>query len=59
MRPSLISFLLIPLAVGCGDREEKPVPAEDERIEGSEAGDCSDGADNDLDGIFDCDEAEC
>ena len=56
MRLTLISLLMIPLAVGCGDSEKLE---EDERIEGSEGGDCSDGADNDLDGIFDCDEAEC
>lgn len=30
-----------------------------ERVEGSEAGDCSDGADNDMDGAFDCDDDGC
>ncbi len=30
-----------------------------ERIEGSEPGDCSDGADNDIDGAFDCDDDGC
>jgi hypothetical protein len=49
-------MLAIPLAVGCGDSDK---PEEDERIEGTEAGDCSDGSDNDLDGLFDCEEAEC
>ncbi len=27
--------------------------------EGDDAGECSDGADNDLDGLFDCDDDEC
>ena len=30
-----------------------------ERIEGSEVGDCTDGADNDMDGSFDCDDSSC
>ena len=59
MRLALISLLMIPLAVGCGDGDEESAATPDERIEGTEAGDCSDGSDNDLDGIFDCDEAEC
>ena len=52
MRGLLSLMLAIPLVVGCGDvgGDDKP----DERIEGTEAGDCSDGSDNDLDGIFDC-----
>ena len=51
MRLALISLLMIPLAVGCGDGDDEEKPGE--RIEGTEAGDCSDGSDNDLDGIFD------
>ena len=31
----------------------------EEEIEGDEAGECSDGADNDQDGLFDCDDAGC
>lgn len=31
----------------------------EERIEGTEPGDCSDGADNDADGLFDCDDPNC
>ena len=30
-----------------------------EENEGDDAGECSDGADNDLDGDFDCDDADC
>ena len=30
-----------------------------ERIEGSEVGDCTDGADNDMDGFFDCSDSSC
>jgi len=29
------------------------------RVEGTEPGDCTDGADNDADGLFDCDDATC
>jgi len=31
----------------------------DVEIEGDDAGECSDGADNDLDGLFDCDDSGC
>ena len=57
MRLALISFLMIPVATGCGGGEEEAKGFD--RIEGTETGDCSDGADNDLDGVIDCDEAEC
>ena len=57
MRLALISLLMIPLAVGCDG--EKPATDADERVEGSDAGDCSDAADNDLDGLFDCDDDGC
>ena len=42
------------LFFACGDVEE-----EKERVEGSEPGDCSDGADNDTDGLWDCDDDSC
>lgn len=46
-----VRFLLAALfLVGC------PGPS---RIEGTEPGDCSDGADNDADGAFDCDDSSC
>ena len=48
MRLALISLLMIPLAVGCGGKDEEGPPV-DERTEGTEAGDCNDDADNDGD----------
>ena len=55
---------MVLLAVGCsGQIDEKPAPegevGDDVRVEGSMAGDCSDEADNDLDGLFDCDDDGC
>ncbi len=46
-------YLGLLLLSACGDSDEK------ERVEGSEPGDCTDGADNDLDGAFDCDDDGC
>ena len=48
------SFAVLALALaligpGCGPQ----------RIEGQQAGDCSDRADNDMDGLFDCDDEGC
>ena len=40
------------LLFGCSD------PATD-NIEGNAAGECSDAADNDLDGLFDCNDPDC
>jgi hypothetical protein len=59
--PKLIQFLIIGLMLSC---EEKPPEGadddeEEERLEGSEPGDCTDGADNDMDGDFDCDDSGC
>lgn len=34
-------------------------PPEEVRYEGDDAGECSDGADNDRDGGFDCDDSDC
>jgi len=42
---------------GCPAKEE--ADAEAPRVEGTEAGDCTDGADNDADGLFDCDDDSC
>lgn len=39
---------------GCGEDEK-----EQQRYEGSEPGDCSDEADNDIDGLFDCNDEGC
>ena len=53
----LLGFLLVPAIGGCdgraSDTENGPVS------EGQEDGDCSDGADNDGDGLFDCDDDGC
>ena len=45
--PKLIHFLFIGLMFSCGEK-----PPEEERLEGSEPGDCTDGADNDMDGVL-------
>jgi hypothetical protein len=47
--------LLVSFTMGCD--EEKP--EEDERFESTEPGDCTDLADNDADGLFDCDDDGC
>ncbi len=41
--------------LSCSDKEGEDTG----RVEGQLAGDCSDGADNDLDGYFDCNDAGC
>ena len=38
---------------------DEPKPDDDPRMEGTELGDCTDGADNDNDGLFDCDDDGC
>ena len=56
MQRTATPFLLMLLMTGCdGDLVVK----ETERLEGTEAGDCSDGADNDADGLFDCNDDGC
>ena len=53
------SLLVLSLFMGCSESiVVKPLPPE-ERIEGTEPGDCSDSADNDADGLFDCDDDGC
>lgn len=48
--------LLLALSLGCSS----PISPEDENEnEGDDAGECYDGADNDSDGAFDCDDQEC
>ena len=48
----ILSILLALFVSGCDDEEE-------EEIEGDDAGECSDEADNDQDGLFDCDDDGC
>ena len=54
--PLLILALLIALLPGCreGDDSQPPTP-----YEGDEAGECTDRADNDQDGLFDCADEGC
>ena len=59
MRGLLSLMLAIPLAVGCGDDGGDDKPSDAESFEGSEPGDCTDLADNDMDGLFDCDDDGC
>jgi hypothetical protein len=44
---------------GSPDTDEPNETSPDTRYEGSVAGDCSDGADNDQDGLFDCNDDGC
>lgn len=53
--PLLLLSLLSPLAVSCGGDAEEDAAI----VEGQSAGDCADGADNDVDGAFDCDDDGC
>lgn len=55
-------FLVVLFACGLnGEPTSVPVvePTEGVLVEGDEAGECSDGADNDQDGAFDCDDPDC
>ncbi len=55
MRTLLLASLLA--AVGCFD--DKPDDSGAPEYEGDVAGECSDGADNDRDGLYDCDDPDC
>ncbi len=57
MRSALLITVFL-LAAGCGDKDETGLDPAD-AYEGDEAGECSDGADNDRDGLFDCDDPGC
>jgi hypothetical protein len=48
-------IFIFALFEGCGEKE----PIEENRKEGTEIGDCTDSADNDGDGWFDCDDDGC
>jgi len=70
MRRLLIPLVLLSMA-GCtsptksngmGDEDmadNHAADSENERIEGTEPGDCEDGTDNDQDGLIDCDDPDC
>ena len=55
MPTKMLPLVVLFFVLGCGDK----VPTEPERIEGAEPGDCTDLADNDSDGLFDCDDDGC
>ena len=56
MRSLICSLLLLPHALsGCSDVSISVAP----EVEGDDPGECSDTADNDGDGLFDCDDQEC
>lgn len=50
---------IILLYVGCAPKSTDDDDDGTTRIEGTEPGDCSDGADNDADGLFDCNDDGC
>ena len=51
-------FAATPLALGSGACMDVAVARTPER-EGDDPGECSDGADNDVDGLFDCGDPDC
>lgn len=53
--------MLFTLLLACGEEKEvTSEPTEEaQEFEGDEAGECTDGADNDQDGAFDCDDDGC
>jgi hypothetical protein len=55
MRAHLLLLLALALAVACGDKDDTGSSG----YEGDQAGECSDGADNDRDGLYDCEDPDC
>ncbi len=64
------ALITLTLTLGCLDRAEDTDDDDDRaedtdddndpaEVEGDEPGECSDGADNDGDGAFDCDDSDC
>ncbi len=49
-----VALALVVLCVGCNDARRGPTA-----VEGRNPGECSDGADNDGDGLFDCSDSDC
>jgi hypothetical protein len=58
MRFGSLSLLPILVLLACGDKDDTGLDPADS-YEGDEPGECSDGADNDRDGLFDCDDPGC
>jgi hypothetical protein len=59
MRILLALGLLLSLACAAGAKPDDDSAAPRAEREGDDAGECEDGADNDVDGLFDCDDADC
>jgi len=56
---SLVTLILyLPLAASCGEKQDTASEPAAE-YEGDAPGECSDDADNDMDGLFDCDDPDC
>jgi len=51
-----MSFVILVALWGCGGGGGED---RDQRIEGTQVGDCVDAADNDRDGLYDCDDPDC
>ena len=60
LNANILALALI-VAAACGDKEDdtQDTPDTQAEAEGSYAGECSDGADNDADGATDCDDTDC
>ena len=54
---TIVIALGLPLLSACGDKED--TASDPPAYEGDAAGECTDGADNDQDGLFDCDDEGC
>ena len=52
------ALLFLSFATGCGS-DASLGSAKSYELEGDEPGECSDSADNDVDGLFDCDDPDC
>ena len=58
MTRSAVLLSIALLGAACGDKDTDS-DGEEARIEGMNPGECSDGADNDADGDYDCDDSFC
>ncbi len=55
MRTQLLLLSALALSVGCGDKDDTGSVG----YEGDQPGECTDGADNDRDGLYDCEDPDC